>query len=146
MGASRDWFRQAAARYPAQRQVILHAGGQPKVINGKSSHQVSECLLLAQSGHAQCADECLLLGAKRTWTNRCLPNSIYEYTAYTMLPPSPTHYPMAVLTTVPAATTTQALILPEDFSSGLLPALGTVLKRGPCGPSVQCVAPPSRCR
>ena len=27
--------------------------------------------------------------------------------------------------------------MPEDFSSGLLPALGTVLKRGPCGPSVQ---------
>ena len=27
------------------------------------------------------ADECPLLGAKRTWTNRCLPISIYEYTA-----------------------------------------------------------------
>ena len=51
-----------------------------------------------------------------------------------MLPPSPTQYPMPVPTT---ATTTQALILPEDFSWGLLPALGTVLKRGPCGPSVQ---------
>ena len=36
---------------------------------------------LAQSRHAQCADECPLLGAKRTWTNRRLPNSIYEYTA-----------------------------------------------------------------
>ena len=27
------------------------------------------------------ADECPLLGAKRTLTNRCLPISIYEYTA-----------------------------------------------------------------
>ena len=34
---------------------------------------------LAQSRHAQCADECPLLGAKRTVTNRCLPISIYEY-------------------------------------------------------------------
>ena len=32
--------------------------------------------LLALSGHAQCADECSLLGAKRTLTNRCLPISI----------------------------------------------------------------------
>src|SRR6476620_11981236 len=29
--------------------------------------------------HAQCADECPLLGAKRTVTNRCLPTSIYEW-------------------------------------------------------------------
>ena len=36
-----------------------------------------ECPLLAQSGHAQCADECPLLGAKRTVTNRFLPISIY---------------------------------------------------------------------
>ena len=28
-------------------------------------------LLMAQSRHAQCADECPLLGAKRTFTNRC---------------------------------------------------------------------------
>jgi hypothetical protein len=33
-------------------------------------------LLLAQSRHAQCADECPLLGAKRMLTNRCLPISI----------------------------------------------------------------------
>ena len=39
-----------------------------------------ECPLLALSRHAQCADECPLLGAKRTWINRRLPNSIYEYT------------------------------------------------------------------
>jgi hypothetical protein len=39
-----------------------------------------ESLLLAQSRHAQCADECRLLGAKRTLTNRRLPISIYEYT------------------------------------------------------------------
>src|SRR5215510_2404005 len=39
------------------------------------------CPLLAQSRHAQCADECPLLGATRTLTNRCLPISIYEYTA-----------------------------------------------------------------
>ena len=37
--------------------------------------------LMAQSRHAQCADECPLLGARRTLTNRCLPISIYEYTA-----------------------------------------------------------------
>jgi O-methyltransferase len=30
---------------------------------------------MAQSRHAQCADECLLLGAKRTLTNRCSPTS-----------------------------------------------------------------------
>jgi hypothetical protein len=36
------------------------------------------CLLLAHSRHAQCADECPLLGAKQTVTNRCLPISIYE--------------------------------------------------------------------
>src|SRR6476659_9207371 len=39
------------------------------------------CLELAQSRHAHCADGCPLLGAKRTVTNRCLPISIYEYTA-----------------------------------------------------------------
>jgi predicted O-methyltransferase YrrM len=30
---------------------------------------------MAQSRHAQCADECLLLGAKRILTNRCSPTS-----------------------------------------------------------------------
>jgi hypothetical protein len=30
---------------------------------------------MAQSRHAQCADECPLLGANRTLTNRCLPIS-----------------------------------------------------------------------
>jgi hypothetical protein len=35
---------------------------------------------MAQSRHAQRADECPLLGAKRTLTNRCLPISIYEFT------------------------------------------------------------------
>ena len=35
---------------------------------------------MAQSGHPTCADECPLLGAKRTLTNHCLPTSIYEYT------------------------------------------------------------------
>jgi hypothetical protein len=39
--------------------------------------------LLAQSRHAQCADECPLLGEKRALTNRCLPISIYEYTPVT---------------------------------------------------------------
>jgi hypothetical protein len=37
--------------------------------------------LLAQSRHAQCAGKGPLLRAKRTVTNRCLPISIYEYTA-----------------------------------------------------------------
>jgi hypothetical protein len=36
---------------------------------------------MAQSRHAQTPEECPLLGAKRTLTNRCLPISIYEYTA-----------------------------------------------------------------
>src|SRR6476660_1550922 len=40
-----------------------------------------QCPLLAHSGHAQCADECPLLGAERALTNRCLPISIYECTA-----------------------------------------------------------------
>ena len=40
-----------------------------------------QCPLMAQSRHAQCADKCPLLGAKRTLTNRCLPISIYEFTA-----------------------------------------------------------------
>ena len=35
---------------------------------------------MARSGRATRADECPLLGAKRTLTNRCLPISIYEYT------------------------------------------------------------------
>jgi hypothetical protein len=35
-------------------------------------HLYHGCPLLAQSRHAQCADECPLLGAKRTLTNRCL--------------------------------------------------------------------------
>jgi hypothetical protein len=42
---------------------------------------------MAQSRHAQCADECPLLGAKRTVTNRRLPISIYEYTAWSRLLP-----------------------------------------------------------
>ena len=40
---------------------------------------VRECRLLAKSGHANRADECPLLGAKRTVTNRCLPISIYVH-------------------------------------------------------------------
>jgi hypothetical protein len=35
-------------------------------------HSYHGCPLLAQSRHAQCADECPLLGARRTLTNRCL--------------------------------------------------------------------------
>jgi hypothetical protein len=34
----------------------------------------TRCPLLALSRHAQCADECPLLGAKRTLTQRCLPS------------------------------------------------------------------------
>jgi hypothetical protein len=37
---------------------------------------IANVLLLAQSRHAQCADECLPLGARQTLTNRCLPISI----------------------------------------------------------------------
>src|SRR6476646_5434395 len=38
-------------------------------VNCRSGAMSSDCLcpLLAQSRHAQCADECPLLGAKRTW-------------------------------------------------------------------------------
>ena len=43
--------------------------------------RLRECLLMALSGRATRADECLLLGEKRTLTNRRLPISIYEYTA-----------------------------------------------------------------
>ena len=43
--------------------------------------ELAECPFLALSGRATRANECLLLGAKRTWINRCLPNSIYDYTA-----------------------------------------------------------------
>ena len=39
------------------------------------------CLLMALFGHPTRTDECPLLGAKRTVTNRFLPVSIYEYTA-----------------------------------------------------------------
>src|SRR4030095_9245360 len=53
-----------------------------------------KCPLMAQSRHAQCADECPLLGAKRTLTNRCLPISIYEYTPKIVFknPASPTSF------------------------------------------------------
>jgi hypothetical protein len=43
---------------------------------------LGECLLMAQSGHASSSGECPLSGVKRTVTNRCLPISIYEYTAW----------------------------------------------------------------
>ena len=46
----------------------------------------------------------------------------------TMLPPSPTQYPMPVPTT---ATTTQALILPEDFSWGAAACVGYRLEARP---------------
>ena len=36
---------------------------------------------VAHRGRGTCADECPLLGVKRTLTNRCLTISIYEYTA-----------------------------------------------------------------
>jgi hypothetical protein len=35
---------------------------------------VAPCPFVAQSGHAQCADECPLLGAKRTLIDRWLTN------------------------------------------------------------------------
>jgi hypothetical protein len=35
---------------------------------------------MAQTRHAQCADECPVFGAKATVTNGCLTISIYEYT------------------------------------------------------------------
>ena len=54
----------------------------PRVLLSRTNESASPvCPFMAQSRHAQCADECPLLGAKRTLTNRCLPISIYEYTA-----------------------------------------------------------------
>ena len=44
------------------------------------THSVAHPFLAAQSRRTQSADECPLLGAKPTLTNRCLPTSIYEYT------------------------------------------------------------------
>jgi hypothetical protein len=41
---------------------------------------------MALNGRATRGDECPLLGAKRTLTNRCLPISIYEYTAFHFQP------------------------------------------------------------
>jgi hypothetical protein len=46
---------------------------------------IANVLLLAQSRQLN-ADECPLLGAKRTLTNRCLPISIYEYGPNSTLP------------------------------------------------------------
>jgi putative tryptophan/tyrosine transport system substrate-binding protein len=42
----------------------------------------AECLLLAQSGHHNCAEPCQLLGVKRTWR-------IYEYTPQSYCPCGP---------------------------------------------------------
>ena len=63
---------------------LVGCGRAEKSSQGKMVDQgqvIHNVRLMAQSRHAQCADECPLLGAKRKWTNRCLPNSIYEYTA-----------------------------------------------------------------
>src|SRR5262245_66255368 len=43
----------------------------------------------------QCADECPLLGAKRTLTNRRLPISIYEYTALGKIEKNPQRLKLA---------------------------------------------------
>jgi hypothetical protein len=45
----------------------MHCGFKPRSLlrGGRAI-----CLELALSGHAQCADECLLLGVKRTWRER----------------------------------------------------------------------------
>jgi len=59
----------------------LCVGGDSFISRVLSRILFSKCPLVAHSGRATRADECLLLGPKRTWTNRCLPNSIYEYTA-----------------------------------------------------------------
>ena len=49
--------------------TIDHAGLKHPL--GAMSRQC-QCPFLALSGCATRADECLLLGAERTWTNRCL--------------------------------------------------------------------------
>ena len=50
---------------------ISNAPTDGQLWEGGNKHR---CRLLALSGHAQCADECPLLRAKRTLTNRCLPS------------------------------------------------------------------------
>src|SRR4029079_9855033 len=44
----------------------------PRYLRADLASNQSPCLLLAQSGHAQCADECPLLGVKRTFLIRSL--------------------------------------------------------------------------
>ena len=60
------------------RSVAACSVHQRQFLTPAAANHGDRCLLLALSGHAQCADECPLLGAKRTLTNRCLPISIYE--------------------------------------------------------------------
>jgi hypothetical protein len=45
-----------------------------KAAAGKGELSFVKCPLLAQSRHAQCADECPLLGAKRTFDQPLLTN------------------------------------------------------------------------
>jgi len=58
------------------RRFVIYPSEHALVARG-----VTRCPLMAQNRHAQCADECPLSEAKRTSTSRCLPISIYEYTA-----------------------------------------------------------------
>ena len=60
--------------------MVLSNACDMKVAIGPSL-RFSGCLLLALFGHPTCTEECPLSGARRTVTNRCLPISIYEYTA-----------------------------------------------------------------
>src|SRR6476620_12468940 len=64
---------------PASGQASCHAPLSAVMMTIERPHRLRlECPLMAQSRHAQCADECPPLGAKRTLTNRCFPISIYE--------------------------------------------------------------------
>ena len=69
-----------ASRDPSHRNTTTQEDDY-KVAKGRRAEPQPGCPLLAHSGRATRADECPLLGAKRTLTNRCLPISIYEYTA-----------------------------------------------------------------
>jgi hypothetical protein len=60
--------------------IVEYAPGGADPVHRHNAHAFVY-VLEAQTRHAQCANERPLLAAKRTLTNRCLPISIYEYTA-----------------------------------------------------------------
>jgi hypothetical protein len=56
-------LEQTTLDYP---KLAMALGGGRRGFVGTALSAASECLLLAQSGHHDCPDECLLSGIKRT--------------------------------------------------------------------------------